>query len=87
MEAVAWSKEVAGYAEKKFGISKVETWLDAFGPIGTIRWSFDCPDLAAFEKVQTAMLTDQSYWQLIDKAFKNGLFIDGSGNDVICRQI
>ena len=39
LEAIAWAKEMAGYAEKAYGASKVHVFLDAFGDIGTIRWS------------------------------------------------
>jgi hypothetical protein len=87
MEAVGWAKETSSYCEKKFGVPKVEVWVDAFGPIGRMRWSTDFNDLAALESVQLQMLADPGYWQLIDKAFKNGLFVDGTGDDVVSRSL
>jgi hypothetical protein len=87
MDAIAWGKETAGYAEKKFGVSKIDVWVDAFGAAGTMRWSFDAPDLAAVEKIQQQMMMDPGYWQLVDKAYKNGLFIDGTSNDVVSRSV
>ena len=47
----------------------------------------DYADLAALEKVQNQMMLDQGYWQLVEKAFKGGLFIDASGNDIVSRLI
>lgn len=87
MEAIAWAKETAGYVEKKLGTPPVSVWLDAVGQVGVVHWSMDLPDLAAMDKIHAAMMTDQGYWQLVDKAFKNGLFVDGTSHDVISRQV
>ena len=87
MEAIAWGKETSGYAQKNFGVAKVDMWIDSFGDVGTMRWTFEAPDLATFEKVQTSMMADQNYWQMVDKALKNGLFVDGSTRDYVSRQL
>lgn len=87
MEAIAWAKETAGYVEKKWGTPPVSVFIDSVGSAGIVRWSMDLPDLTAFEKIQNQMMTDQSYWQLIDKAFKNELFMDGSTHDTLSRQV
>jgi hypothetical protein len=86
-EAVSWGKEISGYCEKKYNTGKVSTFVDAFGATGTIRWSFDVPTLAEFERVQTAMLTDQDYWKHINRATTNNLFIDGRTEDTISREL
>lgn len=86
MEAIAWAKEAGGYVEKKVG-TKIEVWMDAFGPVGTVRWSGDFADLAAVEKAQVTIMADAAYWQLIDKAMKNGLYIDGESVDTVSRSI
>jgi hypothetical protein len=87
MEAIAWAKEASGYVEKKWSTPPVHVWLDAFGTVGTMRWSMDLTDFSQFEKIQGQMLTDQGYWQLVDKAFKNQLFVDGSSVDYVSRQL
>jgi hypothetical protein len=87
LEAIGWAKETSAYVEKKWNTPSVSVWLDSFGQMGTMRWSIDFPDLASVEKVQTQMLADQGYWQLVDKAFKNGLFIDNTTQDTISRQV
>jgi hypothetical protein len=87
MEAVSWGKEVSGYAEKKWGIPPVHVWVDAFGPAGVIRWTVDFADLAAVEKMQLASMADQSYWQMVDKAVKAELFIEGSVVDTVTRSV
>ena len=87
LEAVAWSKETTSFVEKKFGTGKIETWVDAFGQVGSIRWSIDFPDLATVEKVQAQMLMDQDYWKHVERAAKAQLFIDGSTVDTISRSV
>jgi hypothetical protein len=86
MEAMAWAKEAGGYVEKKTG-HKVEVWVDSFGPVGVVRWTIDAPDLVAIEKAQAAVMMDQGYWQMIQKAANADLFIVGSAVDYISRQI
>jgi hypothetical protein len=86
MEAVSWAKEMSGYVEKKTGL-KVDTWLDSFGNVGTIRWSIDTTDLAAVEKAQSVILTDADYWKSIAKASTNQLFIDGETEDHVFRSL
>jgi hypothetical protein len=87
MEAVGWGKEVAGYCEKKYGMNPISTFIDSFGKVGTIRWMTDFNDLAACEKVQTQMMSDQDYWKLVNKAATSQLFIDGQTEDHICRSL
>ncbi len=78
MEAISWAKETAGYVEKKWGTPPVSVFIDSFSAMGVVRWTTDYADLAALEKVQNQMMLDQGYWQLVEKAFKGGLFIDAS---------
>jgi hypothetical protein len=87
LEAISWGKEVSAYVEKKTGGHKIQMWVDTAGEIGTVRWTMDLPDLATVEKIQTALLTDQTYWQMLAKSAKDGLFIDGSAHDVIYREV
>jgi hypothetical protein len=87
MEAIAWGKEMAGFVEKKFNTGKCDVWLDTFGPVGTIRWSIDVPDLATIERVQGQILMDQEYWKMIDKAMKNELFVDNATVDHMLKKV
>ena len=86
MEAMAWSMEVCGWVEKKHNI-KVHTWMDAVGSLGTIRWTVDYPDMAAFDKVMTAVNMDPDYHKFVAKAFQGDLFIDGVGVDTLSKQM
>jgi hypothetical protein len=86
MEAMAWAKEAAGYVEKLTG-HKVDVWFDSFGAVGVVRWTIDAPDLGAIEKAQAAVMMDQPYWQMIQKAANADLFIVGSSVDYISRKI
>ncbi len=87
LEAISWGKEVAAYVEKKTGSPTVHMWVDTAGEIGTVRWTLDVADLAAVEKIQTQLLLDQTYWQMLAKSAKDGLFIDGAATDVIYREV
>ena len=86
-EAISWSKEIAGYCEKKYNTGKICTFVNAIGPLGTLHWQVDYPTLAEFERVQTAMLTDPDYWKYVNKAMTNTLFIDGRTEDKLTREV
>jgi hypothetical protein len=86
MEAIAWSKEIVGYCEKKLGIPKIHTWLDSFGALGTMRWTIDFADLGAIEKVQQQLMTDPDYWRLLARGSAE-LFIPGQSHDHVSRAI
>ena len=87
LEAIAWAKETSAYVEKKWSTPPVSVWLDSFGQVGALRWTIDFGDLASIERVQSQMLTDQQYWQHVDKAMKGGLFVDNSTVDTICKRL
>jgi len=86
MEALAWSKEAAGYVEKLTG-HKVDVWMDTFGAVGVVRWTLEAAYLGAIEKAQAAVMMDQPYWQMIQKAMNAELFILGSSVDYISRKL
>lgn len=85
LEAVAWSKELLGYIETKHGV-KCDTFIDVLGTLGTIRWSVDYVDMAAFDKTMLAVNMDPEYMKFVQKAVKEDLFIDGTGVDTLSRK-
>ena len=84
-EALAWSKEMAAHVEKKYHLPKVNVWINAFGPVGTIQYSIDYPDLAAVEKALNSVMSDPEYFKMIEKASE--LFIEGHTTDSVIKQI
>jgi hypothetical protein len=86
MEVIAWSKEVCAFIEKKHNI-KPQTWLDVVGTLGTVRWTVDYPDMASFDKAMMAINMDPEYIRFLEKAVKDELFIDGTGVDIILREM
>lgn len=84
-QAIGWGKEIAAFAQKKFGTPEIRLYINAFGDVGIVRWESDYADLASFEKVQAKLLTDQEYWQQIAKANADELFIDGSVHDEVSK--
>ena len=83
--AITWSKEITEYVRKVSEISSLELFIDVFGETGTVRWIVDYEDLATLEKAQAQLRENQEYWQKLEQA--QGLFIDGSGYDVVMRRI
>lgn len=86
-QAIGWAKEMAGLAQKKFGVSQCRVYMDSVGEIGTLRWEIDYADLATYEKTMNAVMNDQEYWQFIAKAHTDQLFIDGSAHDYLLKQL
>ena len=86
IEAIAWSKEISGWCEKKHKIT-VDTWIDTVGAHNTIRWTVDYADIASFDKVTTAVMMDAEYWSFVQKATKAELFIDGVGHDTLSKKM
>ena len=85
MTALSWAVEIAGYAEKSGGFPKIDVFVDSFGEGGTVRWMIDFDDLAALEKAQSQLRTNQEYWEKLEKA--QHMFIEGSFYDVVTRSL
>ena len=84
-EAIQFAKEVAGYINTKYAPISVQAYIEQFGDIGTLHWHVDYDNLAAVEKINAQLLTDQGYWALLNKAAD--LFIEGSGHDTLLQTI
>ena len=84
MEAMQWAKEIAEFTNKKHG-TKTTVYLDSFGEYGTIRWFWDCDDLATLEKVGSQLFADQEYLQRISRG--PDLLVPGSVVDTVMRAI
>jgi len=84
MEAIQWGKEIAEFSNKKHGF-QTTVYLDSFGEYGTIRWFWDCADLATLEKMGAQLLTDPEYLQRLSKAAE--FLLPGSVFDTVMRSI
>ena len=85
MEAMGFATEIAAYVKKFEGLPPVHVFMDSFGDMTTIRWVVDYESLAAMEKVNTQMMSDQEYFQKIDSS--SHVFIQGSVKDTVMRLI
>ena len=86
-QAIGWAKEVSAFAQSKLGTPEIKVFLDVFGQTGTIRWEVEYKDLATFETVQTKVMESPEYWQHVAKAEADELFIDGSFNDYLLKEV
>ena len=84
MEAVQWAKEIAEYSNKKHG-TQTTVYLDSFGEYGTIRWFWDCADLATLEKVGYQLFADPEYLQRLSQG--PAFLVPGSVFDTVMRAI
>jgi hypothetical protein len=84
MEAMHWAKEIAEFSNKKYG-TQTTVYLDSFGEYGTIRWFWDCADLATLEKVGYQLFADQEYLQRLSQG--PALLVPGSVFDTVMRSI
>jgi hypothetical protein len=84
MEAMQWAKDIAEFTNKKHG-TKTTVYLDSFGEYGTIRWFWDCDDLATLEKVGYQLFADPEYLQKISRGPE--LLMPGSVVDTVMRTI
>jgi hypothetical protein len=85
IEAMGFATEIAKYVKKFEGLPPVHVFIDSFGDMTTLRWVVDYESLAAMEKVNTQMMSDQEYFQKIDRS--SHVFIPGSVKDVVMRLI
>jgi len=66
-EAIAAIKAGADYVGSKYGL-KGETYLQVFGGVaGTFYLIADYKDLASAQAAQAKMLSDEKYWELVQK--------------------
>ena len=86
MEAISWAKEMAAHVQKKYGVEKVQVYMQSFGDISSIHWTAEYADLAALEKTQLQILADPDYFKRIVAAMPD-LFVDGSVNDLVLREV
>jgi hypothetical protein len=84
LEAMQWAKDIAEFTNKKHG-TKTTVYLDSFGEYGTIRWFWDCDDLATLEKVGYQLFADPEYLQKISRGPE--LLMPDSVVDTVMRAI
>lgn len=80
-EAEKWAKEVSDYVNSKHPNHKVQPFSSRFGELGVLSWFVDFDDLAALDKFQQALGSDQEYWDLVGKAVD--LFVEGTTYDSV----
>jgi len=82
--AIAFAKEIAAYMKSNYDVA-----LDVLMPIGgnpsRVGWSAHYKDLAAMDAVQTRLLADAKYWEVVNKS--SDLWLPGSIHDSIWRQL
>lgn len=85
--AIAFAKDMVQHIKKWPGVSRSVCWQSMSGPTGTLVFFSECADLAAFDKINTALAEDKAYWNKIAEARKQGLFDVSSSQDMLMRQL
>lgn len=83
-DAIAFAKQVSEFIKRQYGVP-LEVMLPVGGNPNRIAWRAEYESLGAMDAMQTKMLADREYLELVAKGSAN--FIAGSVNDVIWRTI
>ena len=83
-DALAFAKQVAEYVGTHFGV-RLEVMMPVGGNPNRVAWRAEYSNLAAMEEMQTKMLADPKYMEIVGKGAQN--FIAGSANDSIWRTV
>ena len=83
-DALAFAKQVSDYIGSHFGV-RLEVMMPVGGNPNRVAWRAEYPSLAAMEEMQTKMLADPKYLEIVGKGALN--FIAGSVNDSIWRTL
>ena len=85
--AFAFAREIVEHIKKWPGVKRAVCWQNFAGPTGTLVFFSECDDLAAFDKIQTYMLEDKTYWTKVSQAREKGLFDLTTAQDLLMRQV
>ena len=84
--AMAFAVEMTNFIKGKYN-SNASCFARVGGPVGEIGWQLVFEDMAALEKFNQAILSDQEYWKKLKGAQDQELFDPGSFEDSIWRQL
>jgi hypothetical protein len=82
--AMTFAREIAAYIKDKHG-TDVQVGIPIGGNPNRVGWSVRYDSLAALETIQTKMLADQKYLDMVARGADN--FIAGSVHDEIWRML
>jgi len=83
-DAIAFAKQISEYLKRQHGL-QLEVMLPVGGNPQRVAWRAEYESLAALDALQTKLLLDREYLDLVAKG--SGNFIAGSLNDAIWRTI
>ena len=83
-EGIQWAKEVAEYINNKYQ-TQIGVHVELFGDVGTVYWITDYEDLAAVDRVNKQLQSDEGFQGMVKKA--PDLFIEGSVKDVLMESV
>ncbi len=86
--ALAFAKDMSAHIKKAWpGVTRSVVWSNLSGPTGTLVFFSECEDLAALDRIQTAIREDTVYWGKVAEARQKGLFDVSSASDILVRQL
>ena len=83
-DAIAFAKQISEFLKRQHGLN-LEVMIPVGGNPQRIAWRAEYEGLAALDAMQTKILADREYLELVAKGSSN--FIAGSFNDEIWRTI
>lgn len=84
--ALAFSVDITNFLKRKYA-DTAQCWTRIGGPGGQIVWQIAFPDMAAVGKFNEQLLSDEEYWEKVDRARQEGLFDISSFEDGLWNQL
>lgn len=85
-EALTYAKKAAALAVKIDPAARFEVFTGVLGSVERVFWVGDFEGLAAVEKILMKLEADERWNEFIAKA-PEGLFVEGSGREVIMQRV
>jgi hypothetical protein len=80
-DGAAFAAKATEAVNKLYPDAGIRWGVQVGGPVTTVHWTFDVPDLATVERMMTGLLTNSDYISLVDSA--GAVFVPGTGQDTI----
>lgn len=83
LDATKLATETTAFINAKYAPLVMQAYTEMFGQLWRLHWYIDFPDLAAFEKFNDQLATDEGYWAILRKL--PDVYVDGSVHDTLIR--
>ncbi len=87
LAAYAFARDMVEHIKKWPGVKRADCWQTLSGPTGTLYFFSECEDLATYDRIQTYMFEDKTFWSKLTQGREKELFDGATARDFIVRQL